>query len=129
MDDRREAARIRQELVDAAQRAESVRARVIVDAFVAEARRRGLPTVPLEATLLDGRRVTTNRVGWYVNRAQSVAIGDDGAWYNLLVAGSPLARWRGVSVEPSDPPLVVGLGGRDGESGDLQEFLDRVLDG
>jgi hypothetical protein len=25
------------------------------------------------------------------------------------------------------PPLIVGKGGRDGETGDLQEFLDRIL--
>jgi hypothetical protein len=31
-----------------------------------------------------------------------------------------------VVPEPSDPPLVLGAGGKDGESVDLREALDRV---
>jgi hypothetical protein len=32
-----------------------------------------------------------------------------------------------VKLSATPPPLVVGRGGRDGETGDLNEFLDRVL--
>jgi hypothetical protein len=32
-----------------------------------------------------------------------------------------------VKLSATPPPLVVGRGGRDGETGDLTEFLDRVL--
>lgn len=35
-----------------------------------------------------------------------------------------MARLTGVKLQPTDPPLVVGRGGRDGETGDLREFLD-----
>ena len=36
-------------------------------------------------------------------------------------------RLRGVQLRPSPPPLIVGKGGRDGETGDLAEFLARRL--
>ena len=36
-------------------------------------------------------------------------------------------RLTGVTLQPSPPPLVVGRGGRDGESGPLQDYLERRL--
>ena len=36
---------------------------------------------------------------------------------------------RGVFTEPTLAPLVIGRGGRDGETGDLKEFLAWTLDG
>ena len=38
-----------------------------------------------------------------------------------------MERIRGVKIFPSPPPLIVGLGGRDGETGDLADFLARRL--
>jgi hypothetical protein len=38
-----------------------------------------------------------------------------------------LSRLRGVTIAPSEPPLVVGVGGRDGESMPLQQLLDLRL--
>jgi len=38
-----------------------------------------------------------------------------------------MERLRSVKLAATPPPLVVGRGGRDGETGDLVEFLDRVL--
>ena len=32
-----------------------------------------------------------------------------------------------MQLRPSPPPLIVGKGGRDGETGDLAEFLARRL--
>ena len=32
-----------------------------------------------------------------------------------------------MRLRPSPPPLIVGKGGRDGETGDLAEFLARRL--
>ena len=41
-----------------------------------------------------------------------------------------MARFTGVKLKPTPPPMVIGRGGRDGETGDLQEFLDwRLADG
>ena len=117
-----EAAR-RAELAAAQERGESRQAQVLIDAFVADARARGLPTEPLRATLFDGRSVRTDKVGWYLRKNRSLAIGDDGSYYVLTVPGGLRERFSGVKLEPSPPPLVVGKGGRDGESGSLSDFL------
>lgn len=121
-----EAAR-RAELAAAHARGESVQAQRMIDAFVTRAIDRGLPTEPLRAKLLDGAMVKTDRRGWYLRADRSVAIGEGGEYYVLVVAGGWLERIRGVRLSPTPPPLVVARGGRDGESGDLAFFLDRVL--
>ena len=71
--------------------------------------------------------VKTDRRGWYLRADRSGAIGGGGEYYVLVVAGGWLERIRGVRLSPTPPPLVVARGGRDGESGDLAFFLDRVL--
>jgi hypothetical protein len=121
-----EAAR-RAELAAAAERGESAQAQVLIDAFVTRAKARRLATVPLRATLYSGQSVKTDKVGWYLRKNQSLAIGEDGAFYILTVPGGLKERLRGVQLKPSPPPLYIGRGGRDGETGDLSEFLERVL--
>jgi len=106
--------------------AESVEAQKLIDDFVRAATAAGLPVVDLMATT-GGRSVRTNVRGWYLRRDRSIAIGVDGGYYRLSVPAGPLARLTGVRVEPSAPPLIVGRGGRDGESGDLKDFLARAL--
>ena len=113
----------------AGRRAESEAARLLLIAFLAEAERLGLAPVPLVATTYSGAAVKTNVRGWYLNRSHSVAVGEDGGYYRLIVPGSLLARVRGITLQPEDPPLRVGEGGRDGEGGDLSWFLQRVLSG
>jgi hypothetical protein len=117
-----EAAR-RAELAANANRAESKQAQVLIDRFVIEARERGIAPHPLKATLYSGQSVKTDKVGWYLRKNQSLAIGDDGSYYILTVPGGLRERLTGVKLKPSPPPMVVGKGGRDGESGDLAEFL------
>jgi hypothetical protein len=117
-----EAAR-RAELAANANRAESKQAQVLIDRFVADARERGIAPVPLRATLYSGQSVKTDKVGWYLRKNQSLAIGEDGSYYVLTVPGGWRERLSGVKLKPSPPPMVVGKGGRDGESGDLAEFL------
>lgn len=124
---RQEDARRRQELADAALRNEAVAAQVLIDEFVATAAARGLQPEPLRAVLMDGTRVKSDQVGWYLNKAQTLAIGPDGRFFKLLTTGGRFARFTGVKLTPSMPPLVVGRGGRDGETGDLKDFLDRTL--
>lgn len=124
---RQEAARLRAELGAQDARAESARAQVLVDAFVDQATRRGITPTPLRATLHNGSRVRTDKQGWYLRRNESIAIGTDGSYYQLVVPGGLAERLRGVRLHPSDPPLVVGRGGRDGESGDLSWFLEQRL--
>ena len=121
-----EAAR-RAELEAASLRAEAAQAQVLIDAFLAEAKARGIEPVPLRATLYSGQSVKTDKRGWYLRNNQSLAIGDDGAYYILTVPGGLKERIRGVQLKPSLPPLYVGKGGKDGDTGDLREYLDRIL--
>ena len=122
-----EAAR-RAELAAARDQAESREAQQLIDGFVAEAKVRGLAPEPLRATLFDGHGVRTDKSGWYLRKNLSVAVGDDGAYYVLTVPGGLRERLRGVRLQPSPPPLEVGRGGRDGETGDLAEFLRKRLE-
>lgn len=121
-----EAAR-RAELAAAREQAESREAQRLIDGFVAEARARGIAPEPLRATLFDGRGVKTDKTGWYLRKNKSVAIGDDGAYYVLTVPGGLRERLTGAKLRPVLPPLEVGRGGRDGETGDLTDFLRRRL--
>lgn len=125
---RAEDARRREELAAAAQRNEAAAAQVLVDEFVATAKQRGLVPEPLRAHLMDGTRVKSDQVGWYLNKARTLAIAPDGKFYQLLTTGGWLTRFTGVKLTPSLPPLVVGRGGRDGETGDLSDFLARALE-
>lgn len=125
---RAEEAAHRAELAAGQERAESVKAQVLIDQFVADARTAGIAPEPLRATLYSGQTAKTDKAGWYLRKNKSLAIGEDGAYYVLTVPGGLKERLRGVALEPSPPPLIVGKGGRDGESGDLAEFLRWRLD-
>ncbi len=108
---------------------ESQQARRIVADFVEQAHARGLRPQLLTARAYDGRaRYRTNVTGWYVRRDRSSGIGIDGEFYVLSVPTSWRARVTGVRVTPTDPPLVIGAGGRDGESMPLAELLRQRLD-
>ena len=103
---------------------EAAKAQVLVDRFVADAVERGLPTTELSAKPWSGSgRYRIGRTGWYLKHDESLAVGVDGGYYVLVVAPRRLGRWRGVTVEPSPPPLQVGKGARDGESITLKELL------
>ena len=125
---RRADAAKRHALAAAAAQAEAAQAQRQLDAFVAEAKSRGLAPEPLQATLLNGRRVKTPLTGWYLNAARTLAIGEGGEFYNLVMAGSTLARFTGVTPQPATPALEIGRGGRDGETGSLADFLARALE-
>jgi putative intracellular protease/amidase len=122
-----EAAR-RAELAAARARGESLQAQKLIDVFVAAAKDKGIAPHPLRATLYSGQSVKTDKVGWYLRKNQSVAIGDDGAYYVLVVPGGLRERLSGVKLRPSPPPLIVGEGGRDGETAALADFLQWRLE-
>jgi hypothetical protein len=122
-----EAAR-RVELAAGQERAESQKAQVLIDQFVHDAQAAGIAPHPLKATLYTGQSVKTDKRGWYLRKNQSLAIGEDGSYYVLTVPGGFRERIAGVKLTPSPPPLIVGKGGRDGETGDLREFLQRRLE-
>jgi hypothetical protein len=117
-----EAAR-RAELAAAQERGESRQAQKLIDEFVATAKAKGIAPGPLKATLYTGKSVKTDKVGWYLRKNESLAIGEDGSYYVLTVPGGLRERFSGVKLKPTPPPLIVGKGGRDGESGDLADFL------
>lgn len=110
--------------------AETQEAGRLVAAFVREAGERGLRATPLRARSRSGRgRYRTGLTGWYLRRDGSLAVGTDGSFYALSAPAGPWARLTGVTVAPSDPPLTVGVGGRDGESMPLEMLLRMRLDG
>lgn len=117
-----EAAR-RVELAAGQERAESRKAQGLIDQFLRDARTAGIPPEPLRATLYTGQSVKTDKRGWYLRINRSLAVGEDGGYYVLTVPGGFRERFTGVKLRPSPPPLIVGKGGRDGETGDLTEFL------
>lgn len=125
---RRRDARLRDELSRSSALHESIEGQRLVDEFVDEARRRGIAPEPLKARLLDGHEVKTDRTGWYIRLDKSIGIGEDGHYYVLTVPGGWMERVRGVKLEPTPPPLIVGRGGRDGDSGDLSFFLAKRLE-
>ncbi len=129
LSERQRAARIRHELSESSARAEAAQAQVLIDEFVRTATAQGLQPRPLKARTLDGHLVKTDKVGWYLRTNHSLAIGTDGSYYSLTVPGGLLERFRGVKLTPSLAVMQVGRGGRDGETGDLKEFLAWVLDG
>ncbi len=109
------------------QQAESAQASALIAEFVAEARTLGPEPEPLRARTYDGRaRYRTPLVGWYLRVDESVAIDTDGRFFVLRAPTSVKGMLRGVTPEASDPPLVLGAGGKDGESLDLVEALSRV---
>ncbi len=120
---RAEEAAHRAELAAAREQAESREAQRLIDEFLVQARARGIAPEPLRATLYDGHAVKTDKTGWYLRKNKSLAIGEDGSYYVLTVPGGLRERLTGVRLEPSPPPLVIGKGGRDGESGSLADFL------
>jgi len=127
---RREAAAAHADALARRQQAESAQARVMIAEFVARATVDGPPAQPLHARSSDGRaRYKTPLRGWYLRVDESVGVDVDGNFYVLRAQPSLAARWRGVEPEQSDPPLILGKGGRDGESLDLRDALDRVLRG
>ncbi len=126
---RAEDARKRAELAASSGRYESERAQILIDAFIVKAMDLGIDPAPLRARTFAGTEVKTDKVGWYIRKNRSIAVGTDGGYYQLTVPGGSgfMERLRGVKLVATPPPLVVGRGGRDGETGDLSEFLDRVL--
>ncbi|MGD9956330.1 MAG: hypothetical protein AB7O74_03515 [Candidatus Nanopelagicales bacterium] len=107
---------------------EVAKARELVAGFVAEARNRGLRTVPLLVRAGDSRDTyTCGLVGWYLRRDGSLGIAEDGEMYVLSAPKSLRARFRGVTLAPDEPRLQAGIGGRDGESIALATLLELRL--
>lgn len=124
---RREDALLREEFASVAAQREAHEAQQLIDDFIAQARRAGIEPEPLRVHLSGGGTARTDRFGWYIKVDQTVAIGSDGGYYVLSMPGGLQERLSGVRLVATQPALQVSLGGRDGESGDLADFLTRRL--
>src|SRR3954469_6119324 len=121
---RREAAAEHAAAFERSRAAESQQAQQLIARFVDEAREHGLQPGPLKArSRTGGATYRTDITGWYLKRNGSVGVDTEGRFYVLSAPASLRSRFTGVTVTPSDPPLVVGVGGRDGESMPLDELL------
>ncbi|WP_062523091.1 hypothetical protein [Demequina silvatica] len=116
--------------LDARRRAESREAAALLAAFAKDAVAAGVDTEVLTARTYSGSaRVRTQVRGWYLKRDRSVGVDAEGRFYVLSTPGGLKERLRGAILSPSDPPLELGRGGRDGESLPLTEALRLRLDG
>lgn len=94
--------------------------------FIADFLRRAPAPEPLTCLSYNGRtRYKTKLVGWFLNNARTIGVDTAGEYYVLLVPHSFRARFTGVTPQPQPPPLIVGEGGRDGESMPLRDLLAR----
>ena len=123
-DGRRDAARIHVERLARAKAAETARARELIADFVARAVERAVATGPLLARSGGGGTTCrTGLTGWYLTRDGSIGVTPRGDYYGLAVPLGLRERLRGITLQPTDPPLQVGAGARDGESIALDVLL------
>lgn len=128
-DRRREAAAEQAAALDRRRAQETAKAHDLLVEFVEQAKAAGIEPEPLRAQVVgSGASYRTNLVGWYLKRNRSLAVDADGNFYLLGVRPSLKARLSGLQVQPSDPPLTVGLGARDGESMPLKQLLHLRLE-
>ncbi len=132
----REAADSREERVEARLRAlsrtraaESRQASRLLESFAQRAAAAGIPTTRLKAHAYSGdARYKTDIEGWYLRRDRSVGVDTQGRFYLLAVPSSLASRITGVTLTPSDPPMELGRGARDGESMPLPDAIERRLE-
>lgn len=107
----------------------AAKAEELVAWFTREAHRRQLGVTALSAQASNGRgRVRTRLRGWYLQPDRYLAIDTEGRFYVLTAPASLWSRLVGTTILPETPRLVIGEGGRDGESIALEILLQRRLD-
>jgi hypothetical protein len=123
-EERRQAAAEHAAALERRKASETAQARELLVDFIATLKERGVEPEPLRAQVVGSNAsYRTNLIGWYLRRNRSLAVDVDGNFYILGVQASLKARVAGVHVLPSDPPIIVGQGARDGESMPLAELL------
>jgi hypothetical protein len=123
-DERRQAAAEHAAALERKKAAETAQARELLTGFISALKERGVEPEPLRAQVIGSNAsYRTDLIGWYLRRNRSLAVDVDGNFYILGVPASLKSRVAGVRVAPSDPPLVVGQGARDGESMPLADLL------
>jgi hypothetical protein len=126
---RREAAAAQAAALDQRKALETSQARELLAEFILQVQKAGVEPQPLRAQVVgSGTSYRTNLTGWYLRRNRSLAVDAEGNYYILGTAPSLKARLAGVQISPSDPPLIVGVGARDGESVPLKRLLSMRLE-
>ncbi|PUB26272.1 hypothetical protein C8K30_106361 [Promicromonospora sp. AC04] len=127
---RAEAVRVQAERLAARQDAEHTRAEAMLRDFVAAAKTAGLAPEDLQVQGYGGRGTArTGLKGWYLRVDRTAGVSTDGDFYVLTAPVSLLDRVRGIRPDARRPPLILGAGGKDGESVPLADALDRLLPG
>lgn len=127
---RAEAVRLQGERLQARQDAEHTRAEALLREFAAAARAAGLPPVPLLVQGYGGRGTArTPLQGWYLRVDRTAGLSTDGDFYVLTAPIGLLDRVRGIRPDPRRPPLLLGAGGKDGDTLPLTDALERLLPG
>ncbi len=127
---RTEAAREHERRLAQRRQAETDRARRMLQTFAAVARAADLPTEPLVVKGYGNRGTARTPLrGWYLRVDRTAALTPDGQFYVLTAPLTAWQRLRGTRPEPADPPLVLGAGGKDGDSIPLADALSRLLPG
>jgi len=107
---------------------ESAQARVLLADFIRRARQKGLQPEPLIVQGYGGRGTARSQIrGWYLRLDHTVGVGEDGEFYILTAPLTLLDRVRGITIAPTDPPLVIGQGGRDGDTIEMADAIARIL--
>ncbi|MCL1870035.1 MAG: hypothetical protein FWF90_06430 [Promicromonosporaceae bacterium] len=127
---RTEAARVQAERLQARQDAVHVQAETLLAQFLPVVTAHGPAPERLRVRGYGGRgEARTPLRGWYLRQDRTAALADDGRFYTLIAPLSTIDRLRGVTPAPARPPMVLGEGGKDGESVELSIALERVLPG
>ncbi|MEV5968028.1 hypothetical protein AB0L70_40050 [Kribbella sp. NPDC051952] len=127
--ERREAAAAQAAALERRKAGETAQARELLVGFVEEMKSRGVEPEELRAQVVGtGTSYRTQVTGWYLKKNRSLGVDVDANFYILAVPASLKARVTGVRVTPSDPPLDVGRGARDGESMPMAQLLRLRLD-
>jgi hypothetical protein len=126
---RREASAVHAAALERRKAAETEQARAQLLEFVRKIKAAGVQPRPLRAPVVgSGTSYRTDVTGWYLRRNRSIGVDADGNYYILATPAGLKARLTGLRIVPSDPPLIVGVGARDGESIALQDLLELRLE-
>lgn len=125
---RQEVFAAKEQALQAAREQEHLEATALIREAVERYRAAGIAPVPLRARPYRGSgTLRTGLEGWYLKHDRSLAVDAEGRYYVLRVDGGLRSRLLGATPEPSPAPMIVGRGGRDGDSFALQELLDMRL--
>ncbi|MFV0426831.1 MAG: hypothetical protein ACK5KU_07335 [Beutenbergiaceae bacterium] len=127
--ERTAAAHEHQKRLRARRQVEHAQAAAILAEFAAVAPAR-LPPQPLVIRGYGGHGCARSTItGWYLRIDRTLAVGIDGQFYVLTAHLRLLDRFRRLELHPSPAPLVIGAGGRDGDTIALEDALERLLPG